>query len=169
MATILAKPIKPKKFRDDVYRKEILFAAGKIAKEIKKDFEKTVKSWNTKPKFEIIIAVGPNSIDVLVGTDDEVYNYVDLGTKEHIIQPKKPGGTLAFKSQYKPKTIPNVIGSRSGGASGDTVFAKWVIHPGTKARNFSKTITKNWERKFKRRIEQALSRANKKSGHAYTK
>lgn len=167
--TILTKPIKPKKFKDDVFRKELLFAAGQTARDIKKDFEKTVKTWDNKPKFEIIVAVGPKSIDIFIGTDDEVYGYVDKGTKEHIIQPKKPGGTLAFQSQYKPKTIPNMIGSRSGGSSGETRFAKWVIHPGTKARNFSKIIKKKWARIYKRRIEKALRIANKNSGHAYTK
>ena len=164
---ILAKPITPRKFRDDVFRKEIFIIAKKTARDIKKDFEKTTKTWKTKVKFEMIVAVGPRSIDVLVATDNEIYGYVDRGTKEHIIQPKKPGGVLAFKSQYKPKTIPNLIGSKAGGASGNTVFASWVLHPGTKARNFEEAILKKWTPIYKRRIEQAISRANKKSGHAY--
>jgi len=169
MAVIYTKPIKPGKFNDKVFYREFEIAAKQTGKDIKKDFEKTVKTWDRKVKFEMLVSIGPNSIDVLVGTDDEIYQYVDFGTKEHIIMPKKPGGVLAFKSKYKPKTIPNLIGSRSGGSSGDTVFAKWVIHPGTQARNFSKVIAKKWERIYKRRIEKALSIANKKSGHAYTK
>lgn len=166
---ILAKPISPRKFRDDVFRKEIFITAKKTARDIKKDFEKTTRTWKTKVKFELIVAVGPKSIDILVATDDEIYGYVDRGTKEHLIQPKKAGGVLAFKSQYKPKTIPNMIGSKSGGASGETVFAAWVIHPGTKARNFDKVIAKKWTPIYKRRIEKAISVANKKSGYAYTK
>ena len=169
MAVILAKPIHPKKFNDKAFYREFELEARKTAKDIKKDFEKTVSTWNNKPKFEMVIAVGPKSIDILVGTDDEIYGYVDKGTEEHLITPKKSGGTLAFKSRYKPKTIPNLIGSRGGGSSGDTVFAKWVIHPGTKARNFSKTLQKKWEKIYKGRIEKALKRANQKSGHAYTR
>jgi len=164
---LIVKALTPKKFKDDVFRKEIFITAKTTARDIRNDFQKTVSTWERKPKFEMIVAVGPNSIDIYVGTDDEIYGYVDRGTKEHIIQPKKPGGVLAFKSQYKPKTIPNMIGSRSGGSSGNTVFASWVIHPGTKARNFDKVIQKKWTPIYKRRMEQAISRANKKSGHSY--
>jgi len=164
---LVVKPIQPKKFNDKVFFDEFEKVAKKTAKDIEKDFKKTVATWDTKVKFETIIAVGPKSVDILVATDNEVYGYVDRGTKEHLIQPKKPDGVLAFKSRYRPKTIPNMIGSRSGGSSGDTVFAKWVIHPGTKARNFSKVISKKWKPIYKRRIEQAISRANKKSGHSY--
>lgn len=173
---ILVKPLRPKKFKDREFRKEVLFAAGKAARDIKKDFQQTVKTWKRKPTFEMVVAVGPKSIDILVSTDDEIYGYVDKGTKPHpifagIYTGKSDKKSLYFqwggKGSYSPKTIPNVIGSRSGGSSGPMVNKAWVDHPGTKARNFDKIIAKKWEPIYKRRIEQALSRANKKSGHAY--
>lgn len=164
---ILAKPINPKKFNDKAFLQEFETEARRTAKDMKKDFQQTVKTWKRKPTFEMVVAVGPKSIDILVGTDDEIYGYVDKGTAPHLILPKKPGGKLRFQSNYKAKTIPNVIGSRSGGSSGNVVFSDGVIHPGTEARNFDKIIAKKWEPIYKRRIEQALSRANKKSGHAY--
>jgi len=167
MALVLAKPIHPAKFNEKAFSDAFYEVAKKTGQDIKKDFEKTTETWDHKPKFEMIIAVGPNSVDILVGTNDEIYGYVDDGTNEHLILPKKPGGVLAFKSKYRSKTIPNVIGSRWGGGSGDTIFAKWVIHPGSKARNFTKAISKKWTPIYKKRMEKAMADANKRAGHAY--
>lgn len=140
-------------------------AADDSANDILLDFELTTATWNHQPKFEKLVQVGPDEIAVLVGTDDEIYGYVDKGTKPHIIAPKKPGGVLAFPSGYTAKTRPNVASSSNGGSGGDTVFAAYVLHPGTEARNFDKVIQKDWEKKFKRRMEQAMSEAASASGH----
>ena len=173
---IFAKPLTPRKFKDQEFRKEILFAVGKTAKDVKKDFEKTTKTWKKKPVFEIVIAIGPKSADFLVGTDDEIYSYVDQGTKPHpifagIYTGKSNKKSLYFQwagpGSYSAKTVPNVLGSRSGGSSGPMVNKAWVDHPGTEPRNFSKMIKRIWTPIYKKRIEQAISRANKKSNHAY--
>ena len=164
---IFAKPLTPRKFNDKAFLDEITKEVNRTAKDVKKDFEKTTKTWKKKPVFEIVIAIGPKSADFLIGTDDEIYGYVDQGTRPHVILPTKPGGVLAFQSKFSPKTVPNVLGSRSGRSGGNTVFSRGVIHPGTEPRNFSKMIKRIWTPIYKKRIEQAISRANKKSNHAY--
>jgi hypothetical protein len=52
--------------------------------------------------------------------------YVDQGTRPHEIKPKRPGGVLVFKM------------------NGQTVFAKKVHHPGTKAQPFVLPAFQAW-------------------------
>jgi hypothetical protein len=92
-----------------------------------------------------------------VTTDDEIYNYVDKGTRAHIIRPRN-ANVLAFQGGYQAKTMPRVIASRPGGRSGPTVYAMEVHHPGTKAREFSKIIHAKWEKQTANRMRLALKK-----------
>ena len=103
--------------------------------------------------------------EFLVGTNSKIYEYVDKGTKPHIIRPKR-AQFLRFQTGYRAKTTPGIIGSSSGGRSGDIVYSQGVRHPGTKARKFSEIINKKYERKFKDEMHAAMRRAAQKSGHA---
>jgi len=164
MTTLVIKGIKPRALNIAAIRQALMNEANLVANAIEDDFNKTVEHWTKKPEFEKIVDMGP-PIAILVGTDNEVYGYVDKGTRPHKIYPRK-AKALRFQSGYATKTIPGVIGSMAGGPFGDTVFSKGVNHPGTKARNFSKEIEKKWQKKFKRRMEKALSQARLASGHA---
>jgi len=137
---------------------------GATGEFMRRDFEKTTKSWKHKPVFEVLVEAGPPAV-VLVTTDDKNYSYVDLGTEEHIILPVK-AKVLKFSSGYKAKTTPGVIGSSAGGPFGADVFSRGVIHPGNAPRNFSKEIAKEWKPKFKNRMQTAMGRAAQASGHA---
>lgn len=122
-----------------------------IAKDAKVDFEKTVETWKDKPEF--YIDERPRSYAVV--TDDEIYHFVDKGTKRHPI-PKTGFALLAFRGDYQAKTTPRVIASHPGGASGPVVFATHVDHPGTQARNFSKLIHAKWEKQVANRVREKL-------------
>jgi hypothetical protein len=76
-----------------------------------------------------------------------------------------PGKYLKFKSIYAPKTSPGRIVPKTGGASGDDVFSKGVIHPGIDAREFDKTLQKEWQPIFRKRMQDAMSQAAQVSGH----
>lgn len=158
------KAIKPKALKAQAMRLELLNELRKVGGEVKKDFEATTSTWENKPKFEQIISLSGGA-GVLVGTDDEIYRYVDEGTKPHDIFPKS-GKVLSFKTGHKAKTQPGVIGSGSGGSSGSQIFRPYVRHPGTKPRGFAKAIEKKWHRKYPDRMEKAMHRAREKSGHA---
>lgn len=161
---IVTKAIKPAKLKDEAMRLALLNAMRECGRDIQKDFEKTTATWKHKPKFESLISLtGPGPV-VVVGTNDEIYGYVNEGTREHIIE-AKPGHVLAFPSAFTPKTSPGVLGSSAGSSGGETVFTPYVLHPGTKARDFDKAIQKLWESKFKTRMEQAMKDAAKASGH----
>jgi hypothetical protein len=164
------KAIKPKRLNDTAMRLELLNQMRKTGNAIKKDFEKTTATWEHKPKFEVVISLtGPGPV-VLVATDDQIYRFVDEGTKPHLIfagfyTGKSKKKALAFPGTFSAKTVPGVIGSGPGSRGGDMVHTPYVQHPGTKARNFDEAIARDWQAKFKRDMEGAMRRAAAKSGH----
>jgi len=164
------KAIKPKRLREKEMRLTLLNAMRKAGTQVRKEFERTTKTWEHKPKFvEIISLTGPGPT-ILVGTDDKVYQWVDKGTKPHEIWAgaytgKSKAKALRFQGTYTAKTVPSVIDARNGGKSGDVVMRPYVQHPGTEARKFDEQIQKEWEPKFKRLMEDAMREAAKESGH----
>ena len=114
--------------------------AQQAERETLRRYRRTTSTWHHQPEFTAIREATPTSLSVLVGTDSEVYGYVDKGTRAHEIVPRRPGYLLRFRSRYQAKTSPGVLGSGAGGASGDWVRAMRVWHPGTKARGFTPMI-----------------------------
>ena len=119
---------------------------AKVAvQETKKRYEMTTLTWTHKPEFEAITEVRGNEFTILVGTDDEIYKYVDLGTRPHRIEPK---GNYPLRFQwggpgsYQPKTQPGQLRSSPGGPTGPMVAFWGVNHPGSEARGFSEQIHK---------------------------
>jgi len=165
---ISMKPILPKAMKINDVRLEMLNALRKSGRHMKKDFNATTKTWKNKPEFEMAISLKtPPGPSVSVTTENEIYGYVDKGTKgPYEIRPKKPGGVLVFHPLSMPKTLPGIIGSGPGSTGADTAFAKKVIHPGIKARRFSKEIAKAHTPKFARLLNEALAKGIRKSGHS---
>lgn len=118
-----------------------------VAVDMQTDFKKTTATWD----HNVVFAIARVGNGWVVTTDDEVYGYVDQGTRPHTIE-----GPLAFQENYLAKTQPRVIGSGGGGSSGPTVYAMSVHHPGTWARLFSEVIGKKWEREGPKRVQAAL-------------
>ena len=168
---VLFKAIKPSKLKVDAVRLELLNEMRKAATQVKKDFEKTVETWEKKPKFDTVIALGARGgSEILVGTDNEIYRYVNEGTKPHLIWAgiytgKSNKRVLAFRSQFRPKTKVRVLKSYRGYKGGPTIKRPYVQHPGTKAREFDEVIAEKRRKWFKRRMETAMRRGAKKSGH----
>jgi len=123
------------------------------ADEALRDFQKTTATWQHQPDF----AVKPYGNGYQIGTDDEIYGYVDKGTRAHKIVARR-AKRLRFGSSFRPKTRPGSLSSGSGGSSGQ-VFRSSVNHPGTKARSFSKLIGAKWRAQLatymQRRIKEA--------------
>ena len=152
-------------FKPGVFRQEMHAAALVLMANMTKDFNKTTRTWQHNVDFDGKVQDKLDEISVQVSTKDEIYGYVDKGTKPHIIKPRR-GKLLAFKNRYKAKTTPRVINSHKGGASGKTVYAKVVHHPGTDAREFSHLIQAKYQPRLKKDIEAAITRAARRSGHA---
>jgi hypothetical protein len=116
------------------------------------DFKTTAATWDHTPDFAIET---PSDDERIVGTDDEIYGYVEGGTRPHVIQ-AKAGGVLAFGPGAKAKTRPRVIGSGSGSKGGATVFRPRVNHPGTDAREFSVVIAEKWNEQLPLLLQRAI-------------
>jgi hypothetical protein len=164
MAKIRLDPIIPKgKILDGKkLERELHDALDHTANIIRDDFHKTTDTWHNKPDFK---KIGPRStfgqLEVIVETRDEIYSYVEYGTRPHVIVPKKRGGRLAFRGKYVAKTRPGVISSRAGGAKGGLRFAKQVQHPGTQPRHFSATIAKRRQKNLLHLVRLAYMKSLK--------
>lgn len=67
----------------------------------------------------------------------DIFWFVDRGTEEHLIFPKRPGGALVFNSVYSARTAPIANPSAgTGKSSPPKVFSAGVLHPGNEARLF---------------------------------
>jgi hypothetical protein len=121
------------------------------AKGVLIDFKTTTSSWRHKPSFQ---TSSPSPYERIVGTSDEIYGYVNNGTRAHTIRPR--GRRLRFASGYRAKTRPGVIGSTGGGPFGSPVFARVVHHPGTAARHFDEAIAKKWQAQLPVIMQRAI-------------
>jgi hypothetical protein len=162
-SVVIFKGVRKAKWSDRDLRIRLLVAMNAEVRLLKKEYALTTSTWEHKPKFEAIEGFKPSGPEVLVGTDDTIYKYVDEGTKRHVIMAgvftgKSNKRTLAFHEGYKAKTIPNVIGSFSGGSYGKKVFPRMVLHPGTKARNFTKILQKRHQALFQKAMQDVLTK-----------
>lgn len=121
------------------------------AKAVKVDFGVTTQTWKHRPEFAIESEEGRR----VVATDDEVFEFVDAGTRPHIITAHGPG-PLVFGVGGSPKTTPKVIGSRAGTKGGAIVRARTVHHPGTAPRDFTETIKEKWDDRLPDVLQRAI-------------
>lgn len=147
------KPIKPKADPLNVaaIERTVKQVMQQAADDAKSDLEKTTQGWSRSVSFQAI----PDATGFIVGTDDEVWNMLDQGTKPHRITPRR-ATRLRFQSGYKAKTRPRVLGSGGGGASGDVIYAKAVDHPGTAPREWSKMVAEKYQTEIPLRMNEAI-------------
>lgn len=162
MSKGVLRPIIPRSplYHTATMEREIKDALTKLGKDVVKTFEGTTSTWNTKVKFDLKVTVNNNEASIEVSTDNEIYGYVNEGTKPHIIRPKR-ARRLAFQTGYRAKTRPKSITSGPGGASGPYAYANIVHHPGTKAREFTKYVTIRYVDILPMVIQDAINRAAK--------
>ena len=137
-------------------------ALEEVGKRIVKDYQRTTRTWDHKPQFLMEVNTSHNQYEVMVGTDDEIYGYVDWGTKPHEIRAKN-AKYLRFWSRSTPKTTPGHLGSGMGRKGGELTFRQRVWHPGIKPRRFSETIHKRASKYARAIIEKRLSQWTSKN------
>jgi hypothetical protein len=161
---IRLRQIKPKGFRVEPFKTELDRAGTQVAADVLQDFKRTTATWQHKVTWTKQVVATAGQVLLNVGTADAIYRYVDEGTRPHVIRPRR-ARMLRFATGYQAKTTPGVIGSGPGGARGPVVYAKAVMHPGTKARGFSKAIAKKWRKPFAVAMQRALDKGAAGSGH----
>lgn len=120
-----------------------------------KDFQSSVKDWKTKVDFDKEVRTKNNAIEGEESTDNDIYRFVSAGTKRHYVAPRR-ARVLAFQPNYKSKSVAGTIPSRSGGASGNTVFSKGHYVSGIKAREYPKQIAKKRMKDFVKIMTNAV-------------
>lgn len=159
LKAVVSKPINP-----NVFVREFRSVADETERELQKMFDQTTETWEHRVAWIRRNKVSGAVMEVIVGTNDEIYKYVSAGTRPHLIPSvPKTRGSLRFRTGYTAKTRPGVLRSGPGGARGDYAYAKQVRHPGTDARRFAENVAKEFERPFKRLIDEAMRRAARKA------
>lgn len=157
MVKLKIQAIKPQGMvKAEAYEKALKQAVYKSAALILRDLESTVRTWKQKPTFDVTITEQGGSYAVTAGTDDEIYGYVNDGTRPHAIRPRR-ARYLRFSSGYKAKTRVGIIGSFQGGAFGSDVFSSGVFHPGFPGRKFTEKIQKRRQVTTRQEIDQSLA------------
>lgn len=152
------EPIVPKMrgFNSVRYKTEIDAVKKRVTDGVLQDFKSTTRTWQHKFQF----GVTRRGNDWYVSTKDEIYGYVNEGTRPHVIRARN-GKRLAFHARgFKAKTQVDVIGSGPGRkADSDFRTPESVNHPGTQARNFTKRIKEKWQKIWITEMQAAIRRA----------
>lgn len=139
-----------------------------INKTVKPDvlemFAVTVDSWSIRPRFRAVTKINKTGISLEVypsGTRADIWSMLNQGTRGHRVEPKNKKA-LRFRSRYKAKTAPGLVGSGPGGGSGKFVFSKGHWVKGIKARRWDKAIAKEAKKGMKSKFDAAIKAATKK-------
>ena len=164
MPTIKIKAINPTKLKSQAFKQNILDELEAVGNDIRRDYEKTVATWEKKPKFEVEISSSGSKHKADIFTTNEIYGYVDYGTPKRDIVPKN-AKVLRFPGTFSAKTIPGVISSLKGHSGPPIIYTSIVRDHEIKARGFSKAIQQKWIEVFYKRMKLAMGKAAKESGH----
>lgn len=139
---------------------EIEKVRKETATDILNDYKKTTATWKHRVQWYST----RRGNDYHIGTKDEIYGFVEGGTRPHEILPKRKGGRLRFfRTGFRPKSRVGYIASYAGAtANADLTYSKGVHHPGTKARKFSEKIVEKWRKEWAIRVRAAIKKAVEK-------
>ena len=162
-----AKPIVAKRPKVAAMNRALVVGMQSVADNMLAYFKLTVTTWKHKVKFVRSVKTSTGRIVSEVMTEDEIYNYVSMGTRPHKIRAKNAPRLVFRGGGFVSKTIVGgLVPSKGQLASGDWVSKQEVDHPGTEARDFPGTISKRVAPFFRRRMELAMKEAGKASGHS---
>ena len=100
-------------------------AAQQMTSDLKRTAPVDTAELQRKTGVEVTAAT-EQRITAVASIEVEYAEFVTMGTRPHIIRPRRPDGVLVFQS------------------GGQTVFAKKVNHPGTTANPFFDNVVSRW-------------------------
>jgi len=147
--TTLSVPKIMKSLRED---------AVKFSIEMMMDFLPSVRTWDKQPKFEHFVEVGGAGFMMIAGTNDNIYDMLNIGTRAHFVAPRNVT-VLRFPGVYHAKTTPGLMTSKAGYKGKRMFFSKGHMVSGIKGRNWDITEAKRVEKKLPAMVEKAITRA----------
>lgn len=163
------KVIRPDALKADSVRSEVRKAMHQMGIKVKATFRGTTSNWKeeNQPRYNFETKSLKHSITltVWIGGNTKIFDYVSLGTEQHIILPRN-AKRLAFRTGHTAKTKPGSLTSGPGGSSGPTVYAKGVVHPGNEPRDFEGQVEEKYAPTFPQLVDEAIAKGVASSGHA---
>lgn len=166
---IIARPPKAD-LRYRAIQQEIVKQVKNVGRLHVQERDKVVSDFDTDIVFGYEVKVTPGQVTLNINvlndstevgegfTVGDLWKSLDItGTRPHTIQPKQQGGRLAFRTGYQPHTRPIARSGGPGQATGDTVFARQVQHPGYPPRKFSEKINKRLRPSYLKAISRGIS------------
>lgn len=169
---VVVKAIIPREFQGQTVQRILEERPLGFSKNIEREYERTVAGWKgEKPKFQVRARTRKTNVTLSVALLGEKgrqkWNWLDEGTKPHIIRPVR-ARMLHFKTGYVAGSKPGRIQSQAAQqANGPDVYTNVVRHPGFPARNWHKMIARQLEKPFYSWMRGIEKQAAKASGHYY--
>lgn len=167
----------PAEFQVEAVYARLKTELEKFGKFQKLEGEKTTRFWKDSPLWIVRTTVNSTvwKLELIVRGSTLLvkrWTYLDEGTKPHIIRAKH-AKALAFKwggpGSYSAGSSPGTTFTSRPTVRGSTTYRKYVRHPGTAARNWSKVIKRDTEPGLIKWMTAAMSHAARESGHLYSK
>jgi hypothetical protein len=165
------KPIKPGQFKSAAFEQELRRAVQDVGRDMRKNFERPVSTWNHRPSFRMMNITGGSRIGVEVFTENDIFSWVSQGTNGPggSWYPIRPRGNnlLHYQAYYRRKTVPGSLASSSGGKYGSWLVRSRVRHPGIRSpRRFDETVAHLALPVLEAGVAKAMDSGRSKSGHA---
>lgn len=141
MSIVLEKRVirpKRKPYDEKAILRSVEGIARKTATDIRKDYKTITKPWHHKVEIETEIEVTGKDTTIIVGVLDEIFNFLDKGTRVRY---------ATMSKDFSSKTKPGRLSSTTG--RGKLMFvSKRRPRPGIKARNWTPKLQERATRKF---------------------
>lgn len=155
--------ILPTRFDPDAFSREMIKEMEKINKDIRKDFDKTVASWEHPAHFTTRVNVSQGLIEGHTRTarirgekpPELIYYFLNQGTRVRFAK---------MTPDFQPKTRVRVLDSFPG--AGGLEAVDHIGRPGIKARRWNEAIATKHKARLGFRLRIALRNGAKASGHA---
>lgn len=123
-------------------------------------YKRATRTWRRSIRFEVVTDASSRGFEVLVGTDDQVFAWVDKGTRvgkgKYPIVPRYAKALRWFNRT--PKTTPGALQSGHGRILSGPHYAQGVMHPGIKPRRFTEKVEEWVNKNIKHILGKHLSR-----------
>lgn len=132
------------------------------------DYDRFTSEWTEPPVFWQSIRFTGGEIVGTVGTDDQVFNWVNNGTQGGYLIPESPpadtkDGNLHYQEDFEPQTVPHSMDfNPGGGKSGDWISPYQVEHPGIEGRHWDELIQYMYQPLQAERVRRHLTVALEK-------
>lgn len=141
---------------------EVVSAAKGVLEQARSDLKHAVRTWNHKPRFYVYAKWGAKggTFEIKVGGGPDavrVWNFVDRGTKQHIITAKRKW--LRIRLGMTAKTTPGTFESRQRSAPTSVIFRPRVSHPGYVGRDYRGQVRTKYTKALRREVTNAIRRA----------